>query len=527
VAVNEDPKNWWEGVNGGGGGGSRELSHLVNQYLASIEPDGHPIPRLLAELPSMETGTWKVSPDGTMEVTYKLRSDVKWHDGTPFTADDVVFSWEMGRDPGIPNGNAAALKLISGIVATDPQTAVATYSAPYGFADRLEHRELFPVPKHLVEQPYRENKETVLGMPFFAEQYVGLGPFKVTSWEHGSTIELAANDAYFLGRPKLDRIRVQIIPDPSTAIANIQAGAVNVFLPTGGPSFDQLQTLRHAWMSNGQGTVVTESIRWRYAEPQKSALAQPADLTDPRMRQAMLMDIDRLELSRSLLEDLAEVADSWVNPKYAIYPQVKDAITAYPFDQRRAAALFAEVGWTPGSDGILQKGGTPLKVAITYDADQEKDAAIIQQQWKAGGIDSDLQMIPNAMLRDAEFRATYTGVQLAQNPAGALSAYRRFASDQIPSTANRWAGTNRGSFNNSEWDDVGKRLRNALNDKDRLDLERDLLKVFSAQLPTLPIQYEIQAVPVTGLKNFRPITGVPHTGNIMHTTNAYEWDLGK
>jgi ABC-type transport system substrate-binding protein len=156
---------------------------------------------------------------------------------------------------------------------------------------------------------------------------------------------------------------------------------------------------------------------------------------------------------------------------------------------------------------------------------QEKDAAIIRQDLRAAGIDADLSVIPNVMLRDAEYRAAFTGVQLAQNPMGTLSAVRRFASDQIPTANNRWAGTNRGSFTNAEWDDVGSRLRVALDDDQRLNLERELLQVFSAQLPTLPIQYEIQPVPVQGFKGLKPITGVPHTGNIMHTTNAWEWEL--
>ncbi|HZT07918.1 MAG TPA: peptide ABC transporter substrate-binding protein [Chloroflexota bacterium] len=525
VAVNEDPKNFWDGVNGGGGGGSRELSHFVNQYLAAIGPDGTPTPRLLAEFPSTDAGTWTVSPDGRMEVTYRLRPGVTWHDGTPFTADDMVFSWEVDRDPAIPNGNQSAVKLIEQMVATDERTAVATWSQTYPFADRLEHREFYPLPAHLLERSYRESKDSFLAQPYFSDEYVGLGPFKVKSWEHGSSLDLDANESFFLGRPKLDRIHVLFIPDPNTAVASMRAGAINVFLPTGGPDWDQLQPLDQEWKATGKGTVVAETIRWKFAEPQKSRLADPGDLADPRVRQALLLGINRQEMASSLLGEMGNVADSWEHPKFAVYAQLKDSITQYPFDPKRATAQFAEAGWTPGPDGTLQKNGVPFHTVITYEQNQEKEATIIRQDLKAVGVDGDLEVISNLVLRDAELRASYTGIGIAQNPMGALSAVRRFASDQIPTAANRFAGTNRGSFTNADWDDIGKRLRTALLDSQRIDLERDLLTVFSAQLPALPLIYEIQAVPVAGFKGLIPITGVPHTGNIMHTTNAHEWEL--
>src|SRR5678816_3135013 len=110
-----------------------------------------------------------------MEVTYKVRPGVTWHDGTPFTADDIAFSWEVCRDPNIPNGNQSAVRLIDRVVAIDPQTAVTSWSQPYAFADRLEHREFFPLPKHLVERAYRESKETLISQPYFNQEYVGTG----------------------------------------------------------------------------------------------------------------------------------------------------------------------------------------------------------------------------------------------------------------------------------------------------------------------------------------------------------------
>jgi peptide/nickel transport system substrate-binding protein len=340
-------------------------------------------------------------------------------------------------------------------------------------------------------------------------------------------MEMVANDAYFLGRPKLDRVRVMFIIDPNTAVANMRAGALQVFLPNGGPDWDQLESIKHEWQATGKGDVILERVRWEFAEPSKGTLAQPTDLRDARMRQALLMGINREELTRSLQGEYGGVAHSWVHPSFAHYPQVKDAITEYPFDPRRATALLAEVGWTPGPDGVLQKNSARLQLKLSSEDARSKQAAIVQQDLKAIGVDGQIEVLSNVLLRDAEARANaVTGMGVNANPMGGASAVRRFASDQIPTAANRFAGTNRGQFNSPAWDDVGLRLRTALDDNARLQLERELLQVFSAELPALALQYELQPIPVAGLKGLVPVTGTAHTGNIMHTTNAHEWDIG-
>src|SRR6266545_4851910 len=124
AGINEDPKNFWDGINGGGGSGARQLGHMVNQYLAVIDSTGNPHPRLLEEFPAVDKGTWKVLPDGKMEVTYKVRQNAMWHDGTPFTAEDVAFSFAVGRDPNVPNGNQSAVRLIEKIEPLDAKTAL-------------------------------------------------------------------------------------------------------------------------------------------------------------------------------------------------------------------------------------------------------------------------------------------------------------------------------------------------------------------------------------------------------------------
>jgi ABC-type transport system substrate-binding protein len=258
IAIDENLKNLWDPIKNGGGSGSREMSNIINQHLVAITADGSPTPRLLAELPSLDRGTWKVLGDGRMETTFKLRTDAFWHDGTPFTADDLVFSIQVNKDPDIANADQDAVRLIERAEATDKNTVVVTWKESYPFADRMEHRDLYVLPQHLLGQSYTGGpKEQFLNQPFFSTDFVGIGPFRIQRWESGSHMDLVAFDKYFLGRPKLDSIRLQFIPDANTMLANLKARTVQVRLTLGSSSdFDAISALKQDWESTGYGTVI-------------------------------------------------------------------------------------------------------------------------------------------------------------------------------------------------------------------------------------------------------------------------------
>src|SRR5437762_10149068 len=152
------------------------------------------------------------------------------------------------------------------------------------------------------------------------------------------------------------------------------------------------------------------------------------------------------------------VADSWDHPRFAYYPQIKDDITIYPYDPSRAIAMLADVGWTRGSDGVMTKAGNRFQLTITYTRETET-ATVLADNLKALGIDTQINQLTPFQLRDAQVRASFTGGDVTNNPMGGLSAVRRFASEQTPTAQNNWAGTNRGSFTNPDWDRIGTQLR--------------------------------------------------------------------
>jgi len=526
VAVSEDPGNMWDAVTGGGGSGVRQLGHMVNAFLATTGADGSPVPRLLAELPSIDRGTWRASPDGRMETTLKLRPDVRWQDGTPFTADDVLFSFQVNRDPDIPNSNQGVVKLITSMEALDPTTILIRWSEPYPFADRLGHRELFTLPRNLLERTYQDNKDTLLAQSYFSDDYVGLGPYRITRWQRGSQVELAAFDGYFLGRPSIDTIRVQFIPDPNTTIANLQAHAIQYFLGPGGPDFESMSLVRRDWESTGFGTGSIEVPRWRFMEAQKGRDAQPADLASPKARQALLYAIDRSELARTLYGEYGQAADSWVHPAFRQYPQVQDAMTRYPYDPRRASELLSELGWRRGADGVLEKDGSQRFAVTIRTREDVNEALIIADNWKQVGVVATYENQTPQELRDRETRARFSGMDISRGSMPALSNIRSLVSEQIPTAENRWTGSNRGSYANPAWDELGARYLSALGETRQVQVERELVRLLTTDLPLMPLMYDPDVVVMGGgLSGVVPATGTSHNGQIMSTWNIHEWDI--
>src|SRR4051812_13820502 len=167
----------WEFSSTAGGGASLAEIHTVG--LTSEDRAGNFEARLAERLPSLDNGTMVVLPDGRMQTTWTLRSDVRWHDGVPFTAEDVVFSWEVAREPELASSITTTYREIESVEATSPTTVVFTWKTTSYRAVDLSHRNLWPFPKHLLEEAFAGDKQAFLASPYFTTSYVNLGPFRL------------------------------------------------------------------------------------------------------------------------------------------------------------------------------------------------------------------------------------------------------------------------------------------------------------------------------------------------------------
>ncbi len=342
--------------------------------------------------------SYDISPDG-LTITFHLRRGVKWHDGAPFTARDVLYTYRVTVDPKTPTAYAEDFKQVKNISAPDEYTIKVEYGIP--FAPALASWGMNILPAHLLEG------QDITKSPL-ARNPVGTGPYRFKEWVAGQKIVLEANPDYFEGRPYIDRFIYRIIPDTSTMYMELKAGGIDLM---------GLTPVQYARQTSSRSFT---SLFNKYRYPSSSYLYMGYNLRHPlfgdkRIRQAMTAAINKDELIQGVLFGMGQKAHGPIVPgRWAYNPTVKDI----GYDPKHAAELLAEAGWKEkNSEGILVKDGKPFKFTIlTNQGNQQRlmTAQIVQQRLRQVGIDVKIRIVEwAAFLKEFVNKGNFEVVMLA------------------------------------------------------------------------------------------------------------------
>lgn len=511
---------------GGRTGGRNNVGPLVNASPTWRDFSGNRQLGYVTELPSTARGTWVANPDGTMTVTWKLRPDFYWHDGTPITAEDFVFRFTVTKTLNLQSTGGGRADLVASVSAPDAHTFVQQWSGIYvGGLDGLPLGGIGNLPKHILGPVFEQNPEALSDHRHFTTEYVGDGPFRLVRWEQGSHMEFERFEQYFLGPAKIHRLFLRFVPDINTMVANILAESVDVLLPQG-VDLDTAAAVRDRWQREGkrhqvESFVLRAHIQMElmldpeYARPVEAWMQVP-------VRQALYTALDRQEIANVMSHGLSPPADSHYNPvEDPNYEYVKNSIPRYPYDPARARQLLAQGGWTPGPDGVLvhQSSGERFRTLlyVTPTAEYQKMGAMVQSYWNAVGADTTVEVIIPAFVDDNRYLSTRSG-PLIHNPSGNVMYESRLSSRRIPTEANRWTGNNRGRLNSPVIDDPIERIARAIEPAEQAALHRQFIDETTGKVTAMPLFWETW--PILMLEN---VTGPKIFGNLA-TYEVHTWD---
>jgi peptide/nickel transport system substrate-binding protein len=358
---------------------------IYDQLVYQDPTTGEPVPGL---------ATWDVSDDG-LKYTFHIRKEAKFHDGSPVTADDVLFSLKRASDPKYLPGNSTGVSIFKqfdhATVLDDKTIEVVLKSPSANFLWSAVGRTYAAiVPKAYVEKIGDE--------AFNQERPMGSGPFKFVEWEHGSHIRVEKNPDYTWGPkffktaggpPNIDSIEFRFIIDPSTRIAALRSGQVSAI--QGIPPFDQAALL-------ADSTFEVKEVR-KNGQPGGLFLNTRAfPISELPVRQALALVVDRKELNSTVFAGvhfpirtvLEEKMGQWVNTD-AQLPE-----TAV----EEAKSVLDQAGWTIGADGIREKDGKRLRLVAATSENLQQAMTMIQDQAKRAGIEIEVQVGSSAQISD-------------------------------------------------------------------------------------------------------------------------------
>ncbi|WP_309082862.1 ABC transporter substrate-binding protein [Chelativorans sp.] len=429
------------------------VADLIYSGLVHITPQLEAVPDL-AE-------SWE-TPDATTFI-FKLRQGLKFSDGTPLTADDVVFTYTTLVQPDFNAPMRALYTPIASVEKVDDLTVKFNLSAPY--APLLSYLDLGIVPQELVE-----------GGRDIANEPVGAGPMKLASWNRGAEIVLEANPDYWAGAPEVEKVTLKIIADNSARAQAFEAGDLDVIQSPLSP-----QDITRLAGDDRFGNVIIPGLGVTYINfNTKDPL-----LADPKMRQAFSMLIDQQTIVNDLYQGVDQVASSIILPSsWAYSADIKQPT----FNLEGATKLFNELGWTDSNgDGLLDKDGKNLTVTLaTHSEDPNRVQTIefLQAMFTQAGVDAKTQITDWP-----SFSTNY--VQKSQHQIALLGWLNIVDPDRLLFGQLSTGGpTNWGGYSNAKVDELLQKGRSSLDQKERAAAYQEAAKILAEELPYFIVSYQ-------------------------------------
>ena len=459
--------------------GSSEICGLVFNGL--VKYDEHV--RLIGNLAE----SWDVL-DGGLTIVFHLRKGVRWHDGAPFTARDVAFTYNKLIDPAVKTPYSGDFERVESLEVVDDLTVKIRYKEP--FSPAIASWGMPMMPEHLL-------KDEDLNNTSFGRHPIGTGPYKFKVWKTGEKIELVSNHDYFEHRPYIDRFIYRIIPDDATIFLELQ---------TQGVDWTGLSPLQYT-RQTGNAFFRARYMKFRY--PSFGYTYMGYNLADPkfadaRVRRAINYAVNKEEMVDAIFFGLGRVitgpfmADSWA---------YNNDVQAVPHDVAKARALLAEAGWRDeNGDGWLEKEGVPFEFTLLVNqgnTERLRTAEMIQKDLKAAGIRVKIRVLEwsaliNEFINKRRFEAVLMGWFLSRDPDNF---------DIWHSSKTREGEFNFAGYKNDEVDRLLVEGRRTFDEAKRAGIYHKVHELIYADQPYLFL-YAADALPIVN-KRFRNVEVSP------------------
>jgi peptide/nickel transport system substrate-binding protein len=508
-----------------------EASRITLEPLATFNQEGKLIPILAQDIPSQENGG--IAEDG-LSVTWKLRQDIKWSDGKPFTAKDVVLTYDFITNPAVGSVTSGDYAIVKKVEAIDPYTVKVHFNnvTPAWYTIFVGNAGLI-LPAHLYADYNGENAREA---PYNLRP-IGTGPYQVSLFKPGDSVIYEPNP-YYRDADKLAFAKVEIKGGGDAT------SAARAVLQTGDADFAyNLQVeakVLEELAQGGTGKLITnfgalsERILLNYTDPNRStsqgeraSLKFPHPfLSDVKVRQALALTTNQAIIANQLYGVTGKATPNFL----VAPPEYVSTANQVKYNLEKAAQLLDEAGWKDSNgNGIRDKNGVEMKLVFQTSVNplRQKTQAVVKQSWESLGLEVELKSVDASVFFSSDpsnndtVEHFYADVQMFTtgnlNP-DPTPYFKTYKCDNIPQKSNNWTGDNYSRYCNPKYDQLWEQVTTELDADIRADIFKKLNDILVQEAVIIPL---IHRAEVVGVSN--QLKGVDLTPWDSRTWNIAQW----